>query len=496
MRYGEYLRKSRMDDPHEPLEETLRRHREILKKFAVEHNIPIAESDVYEEVVSGDSLYARPQMLRLLEDVAAGKFDGIVCMDIQRLGRGSMSDQGVILEAFKSSGTKIITPVKTYDLTDESDETYTEFEAFMGRQELKMIKRRLRRGLKKTIEDGGYVANAPYGYDKDKIGKRPTLKINEDEAQFVRMMYDMYTNKNMGCQQIADAVNHMGAKPRRTDSFGRTTIRQILTSPVYTGKIVWDRVTHVRPGTHGNTKHSKIYNPREEWTVVDGLHPAIIDEATFNRAQEIFARRYHSPSYKGFVENPLAGLVICGNCGAVMQRQMCKGGPILLCQKRGCIVSSRLDLVEGVVLQKLRDELGALTAMRGTQPVEDDHSDEVVKSIDREIKTARQQDDRLHDLLEQGVYDADTFLARHQILLERIEKLEQSKAPFLQPKKQLDIPAMQMRIQDVLDHYTGTSGAVQNELLKSVIDHIDYRKHKGAKPAEFELDVYLLPIYL
>ena len=89
--------KSRMDDPHEPLEETLRRHREILKKFAVEHNIPIAEKDIYEEVVSGDSLYARPQMLRLLEDVAAGKFDGILCMDIQRLGRGSMSDQGIIL---------------------------------------------------------------------------------------------------------------------------------------------------------------------------------------------------------------------------------------------------------------------------------------------------------------------------------------------------------------------------------------------------------------
>lgn len=496
MRYGEYLRKSRMDDPHEPLEETLRRHREILKKFAVEHNIPIAEKDIYEEVVSGDSLYARPQMLRLLEDVATGKFDGILCMDIQRLGRGSMSDQGIILEAFKSSGTKIITPVKTYDLNDESDETYTEFEAFMGRQELKMIKRRLRRGLKKTIEDGGYVANAPYGYEKAKIGKRPTLKINEEEANFVRLMFDLYANKNMGCQQIADAVNRMGAKPHRAAQFGRTAIRQILTSPVYLGKIVWDRVTYIHPGMQGSTKHGKIYNPKESWTVVDGLHPAIIDEDTFYRVQEIFANRYHSPSFKGYVENPLAGLVICSNCGAAMQRQMCKGGPILLCQKRGCIVSSRLALVEQEVLRRLREEIGNLSAMQAVPVDEDDHAEEVLKSIEREIRTAKQQDSRLHDLLEQGVYDADTFLARHQILLDRIEKLKDSKLPFLQPKKQLNIPAMQMRIQDVLDHYPNASGAAKNEMLKSVIEHIDYRKRKGAKPAEFELDIYFLPLYV
>ena len=190
MRYAIYLRKSRADDTSEPLEVTLQRHRQMLEKYMQQHDIAVQDEDVFEEVVSGDSLYARPQMLRLLEAVEAGTYTGVLCVDIQRLGRGSMQDQGMILDAFKWSDTKIITPTRTYDLSNDMDETYTEFESFMGRQEYKMIKKRLRRGLNATIENGGYIANAPYGYDKTKIGKTPSLKINEAEAKFIHMIFD------------------------------------------------------------------------------------------------------------------------------------------------------------------------------------------------------------------------------------------------------------------------------------------------------------------
>ncbi len=157
MRYAIYLRKSRADDTSEPLEVTLQRHRQMLEKYMQQHDIAVQDEDVFEEVVSGDSLYARPQMLRLLEAVEAGTYTGVLCVDIQRLGRGSMQDQGMILDAFKWSDTKIITPTRTYDLSNDMDETYTEFESFMGRQEYKMIKKRLRRGLNATIENGGYI---------------------------------------------------------------------------------------------------------------------------------------------------------------------------------------------------------------------------------------------------------------------------------------------------------------------------------------------------
>ena len=206
MRYAIYLRKSRADDTSEPLEVTLQRHRQMLEKYMQQHDIAVQDEDVFEEVVSGDSLYARPQMLRLLEAVEAGTYTGVLCVDIQRLGRGSMQDQGMILDAFKWSDTKIITPTRTYDLSNDMDETYTEFESFMGRQEYKMIKKRLRRGLNATIENGGYIANAPYGYDKTKIGKTPSLKINEAEAKFIHMIFDLYQG-GMGALTIATTIS-------------------------------------------------------------------------------------------------------------------------------------------------------------------------------------------------------------------------------------------------------------------------------------------------
>lgn len=496
MKYAVYLRKSRADDPHEPLEETLQKHREQLTAYMLREGISVLPEDVYEEVVSGDSLYARPQMLRLLEAVEAEKYAGVICMDIQRLGRGSMRDQGIILDAFKYSNTKILTPAKTYNLQNDIDETYTEFETFMGRQELKMIKKRLRRGIQATIQKGGYIANAPYGYEKTKIGKLPTLKIKEEEAKFVRMMFDFYL-KGMGGQQIAETVTSMGARPHRGEVFNRTSIIKILKSPTYIGKIVWNQKTCLRPGSRGSEKHKTIYHPPEEWTVVDGMHPAIIDEDTWNQVQTILRGRYHSPSFTGVVENPLAGLMICGNCGMHMQRQAnSKGGPLLLCQKKGCIVSSRLDLVEKAMLVSIRDAMEKLSAQSdkaGSQ--NEDHTLEMTRSLEKEIRTAQQQENRLHDLLEQGIYDTDTFMARHAVLQDRIEKLEATRAQ-LHPSKQRDIKAMRKRILQVLADYPSSSPAERNRMLKTIVEKAIYTKTKGAKPAEFQLQVFLLPIYL
>ena len=46
----------------------------------------------------------------------------MLCMDMDRLSRGSMREQGMVLDAFKASGTLIVTPEKVYDLSGEADE--------------------------------------------------------------------------------------------------------------------------------------------------------------------------------------------------------------------------------------------------------------------------------------------------------------------------------------------------------------------------------------
>lgn len=492
-----YLRKSRAEELSDTVEETLQRHKATLLEFAQKNQIQIAE--IYEEVVSGDSLYTRPEMLRLLSDIEAGKYHSVLCMDIDRLGRGAMSEQGIILETFKSAGIKIITPRKVYDLNNDLDEEYTEFETFIARRELKLIKRRMRRGIERTIEDGGYIANAPYGYRKTTVNKSPTLEVYEEEAKFVRLMFDLYANQGYGCQYIADTINSMGAKPHRSAAFGRTSVMKILRNPVYIGKIVWNQKTHLRTATKDGVKHSVLYNPPEKWTIVDGLHPPIIDEDLFQKTQEIFKGRYHPPAFSGSVENPLAGLMVCANCGSLMQRQVMPRNPegYLVCLRRGCMVSSKLPFVEQAVLTELRrmsDSLKANVDSSRTAPLEDYSA--ALGALDEEQEKIRVQRDRLSDLLEQGVYTIERYLEREKALHEKIEKIEASRKKLMENKpKQLDPEAMGKRIDKVLEQYPSLSISSRNQLLKSIIEKISYYKEKGWKPQEFEIEIKLLPIY-
>ena len=144
--YCMYLRKSRADLEAEARGEgdTLARHRRTLTELADALSLPVGA--IYEEIVSGDTIAARPQMQRLLKEVEAGMWRGVIVMEIERLARGDSIDQGVVARAFKYSETLIITPFKTFDPNNEYDEEYFEFGLFMSRREYKTIRRRLNAG--------------------------------------------------------------------------------------------------------------------------------------------------------------------------------------------------------------------------------------------------------------------------------------------------------------------------------------------------------------
>lgn len=482
-----YLRKSRMEEGMET-EEVLQKHRQGLDECAQYHGLCITE--YYPEVVSGESLYARPQMLRLLEAVEAGRYDAVLCMDLDRLSRGRMKDQGIILDAFKDSGTLIVTPEKVYDLSDDIDDELAEFKTFMSRREYKIINKRLRRGLRRSIQDGCYVANAPYGYKKATVDRRPTLEIFEPEAKFVRIMYSMYAG-GYGCQSIASHVNAMGARPHRSAAFSRNSVAKILRNPTYTGKIVWDQKTHIKKNSKGNPKHIVIYNPREKWTITDGLHPPIIEKEVYDKVQDIMAGRYRPAYNDGTIKSSLAGLVKCSKCGNNMQRMTMKGQPYLLCTRKGCCAAAKFELVEASVLSHLE---GTLDKIELEQP--DHHQDlapleEAVASIAKELAAANKQKARLHELLELGEYDLPTYRERMAVVMEKISNLERRHDDAqrrLDQARSYNPAVRASKIRSVLDAYIASDPAHRNALLHSVIDKIIYTKQKKTKPADFELE--------
>ncbi|MEG2848325.1 MAG: recombinase family protein, partial [Bacilli bacterium] len=89
-----YLRKSRADIEAEQNGEfeTLTRHKTTLLKVAKDRNLDVVE--IKEELVSGEYIEHRPKMIELLKEVENNKYDAVLVMDVDRLGRGNMQDQG------------------------------------------------------------------------------------------------------------------------------------------------------------------------------------------------------------------------------------------------------------------------------------------------------------------------------------------------------------------------------------------------------------------
>ena len=159
-----YLRKSRVDLEAERhgAGDTLARHQQALLAVAQANGLDIGK--IYREVVSGETITARPQMQKLLHDVEAGMWDSVLVYEVERLARGDTLDQGIVSRAFRLSHTKIITPSKTYDPDSEFDEEYFEFGLFMSRREYKAITRRQQAGRMASIQEGKFPGNkAPYG---------------------------------------------------------------------------------------------------------------------------------------------------------------------------------------------------------------------------------------------------------------------------------------------------------------------------------------------
>lgn len=490
-----YLRKSRMDPDSESIDETLARHADTLMKLAKKLNLHIAE--IYKEVVSGDGLFTRPEMIRLLQDVGQDKYSAVLCVEIDRLGRSSQKDSGIIFETLKEHNVKIITPLKSYDLNDDMDEQSVEMQSFLARQELKSIKRRLRKGIEKTVETGYHVTEPPYGYRRIYINRRPTLEIFEEEANVIRMVFDMYVNQGLGSCIIADTLNKMGYQPRRGGHFSRSTIRFYLQNPTYTGKIVWNKHKHIKKKSL-NDKNKSVLNPEESWIVADGIHPAIISQETFDAAQKIRLTHSHPPTYTGILQNPFAGLIYCKNCGNAIQRQFSKaGGNRLLCAKTGCNRSIKTEYFEKQLLEILNKVLNDCNANITYTDTDNNNQASLIKKsikdLKHNLKSLQSQKSNLHDFLEKEVYDIPTFLERSKILADKISNTERllkelqeklSSTEYL-PQVKEAVPVLTK----LLLNYDDLSAAEKNTLLKHLIKRMTYSRTKEQKSNDFSLEI-------
>ena len=491
MNVAMYLRKSRADE-NNPLE-TLERHKEILLNYAKENGLNII--DIFEEVISGGMLYNRTEMLKLLQNVQNKKYDAVLCIDLDRLGRGSAADSEKIFDTLKQTNTKIITLKKIYDLNNEFDEDYSEFEMFMARKELKFISRRMNRGRIKSISEGGFVSGAPFGYRNAVINKKHSLVVCEEEAKYVRMIFDMYVNQGLGITAISNVLENLGVVSKKNTPLYPSSISRILKNYAYIGKIVWNKSKSVKG------MKTQVKTDKSNWIYCEGLHEPIIDENIFYRAQELLEQRYLPPINHGVLKNPLSGLVKCAICGKSMvsnSSNNTKERYRLVCRTLSCNKASALSIVENKVLEQVQKELTIMeeSIKQGKSNYTETEVQSYVDALDSadsELKKLEKQQIRLYDLLEQGIYTNEVFIERQKSISDRKTMLENICNEYREKISQFNNTSISERIprfRELLNNYNNLDALDKNALLKNIIYKIEYLRKKDSRADDIFLKVY------
>lgn len=491
--YAIYLRKSRADMDAEARGEgeTLSRHRSALRALANSRGLNVVRE--YAELVTGDSIAARPQMQALLDDVKRGLYAGVIVNDVDRLGRGDSIDQEIIKYTFASNRCVIVTPGRDIDPASPTDQDMLDFSMFFARFEYRKISQRLMQGRTRSAAAGNFIsARVPYGYRKVADGKRITLEPDPDAAPVVQMIFDWYAGREYGYHAIAEKLNGMGLRTYRGKPFERATVKKMLMNPVYTGRIVWGAQTTVTAIENGSrVKRAVPGDP----LIVENAHPAIVTDDVFNAVQAMFRESRHANHVVSgkTLANPLAGLVYCSACGKLMRLRGGRKKRLLTCGTRDCPTVG-VDVY--IVVDAILSQLSEWSAAYHEPSPEPKRPGGEAEALNRQAAQIKAQLTRAQELVELGTYTPSEYLERRDALYKALEAVQKrlSEKPAVSPSQaiQAGLPV----IRRVLDAF-GEAATVEqeNELLKSVISRVVYTKThasvKGENPASFlTIDVF------
>ena len=500
MSYCIYLRKSRADGECETVEAVLERHERILREYAEKNSITVPESNIFREVVSGETIQDRPEVNKLLTKIQNEDITGVLVIEPQRLSRGDLSDCGTIIRAFRYTDTLIITPTKTYDLSEKFDRKFFEMELTRGNDYLEYVKEIMMRGRIASVSEGNFIGSLPpYGYDKVKVGKSYTLQENE-ESDTVRLIYELFVNEKLGTVNIANRLNDLGIKPRKKDYWVNSSIRDILRNPVYIGKIRWNWRKTVKKYENGTIIKSRPKSLKDDWILTEGKHKGIISESLFNAAQERWGTM---PKVKASHEivNPFAGISRCECGGAMVLKKDAKSAPRVVCQNQArCGNKSVLySEYERSVIESMCsyiEEFRFLSESGYTPKPSIQQS--TVEKLKKSLKNIEKQQERLYEFLEDGTYSKNVFVERNKALAKKraqtLSAIEEAKKSLMLP---IDYKAKIVQLTDAVTALTDKNVpiAFKNELLRNVISEIKYSCHSSNRTkwdhTQFNIDVLL-----
>ena len=322
-----YCRLSKDDDLSGP-SASIQNQRELLCRYCEEQGWRVA--GIFQDDGYTGLNMDRPDFQKMLAAIKQRMFDVVLTKDLSRLGRNHLQVGQLLEDFFPRQKVRYIALNDAVDSNVENE--ITPFRTLLNEMYSRDVSKKVHSSYLTKAKSGKFTGClAPFGYKKDPADKN-RLIIDEDTAWIIRKIYD-YARNGYGPNHIRRRLeeeeipcpawwnrqkglrDHITKFEREDPERGRfmwdfTTIKEILSNPVYIGAIASQKTNYrFKIGWMGDKKP-------EDWIIVQGVHEPIIDRDTYDIVQEKVKSRKRADAWGNF--SLFAGLVKCGQCGSTM----------------------------------------------------------------------------------------------------------------------------------------------------------------------------------
>ena len=457
-----------------------------------------------DEGISGTSTKKRDSFLRMIADAKAGRFDFIITKEISRFSRSTLDSIKYTQELLEHD-VGVLFQNDNINTLDSDSEFRLVVMAGVAQDEVRKLSERLKFGFRQAIKNGHVLGNDKlWGYDK----KDCVLTINEEEAQVVRRIFDLYANQQMGIRRISQTLYDEGFTSRKGNVFNVLTIRHILCNPKYKG---WYCANKSQTVDYRSKR--KIFLDESEWVMYpDPSIPAIVSEELWDRANALYKRRSqqmmsHQSRAEFHNRYPYSGKIICDEHGTSFHRQVLKSKSgekeVWQCKvyrdkgRKACsapqIRTAELNQIMAGIFNQLaqnkRAIIDAVVTVLQSVPDEHDYTQDI-RRIEVDLSAIQTKKDRLLEMSIEGVITMAEFKQRNDGFNDQAKSLEEKlTATQIEAEKGRQITAQMKEIRTALEEELILQNGINSALVTTILDKIVVKK--GSTKEELRLDIHL-----
>lgn len=456
-----------------------------------------------DEGITGTSVKKREDFKRMLYDAGINelvdsystryimsdrepKFNYIVTKDVSRFARNTNIME--VVKTLRKKGVYIYFQNADIDTKDENYQFLLNLFLNFSQQESIDRSQKVKFGLKQRAKEGKYHFGYDrlYGYIYDKDTKE--FSLVEDEAETVKMIFDLYINDKIGSSQIAKILNQKSKKTVNGLKWTADAVVRALKQEKYTGSVNLLKYTY---GDVTDENRSKTVKDPSEWVRHEELLPPIITADIYNKAQEIMSGRATDKHGINTPKNIFSKKLKCARCGKNYIRSNQKQGGktyyFYSCATRRRLKecdNSTVTLIQleeymqpycnGGLYEVLSKHRNALSSLIGKKvKLLESQKNSSGGNKDKLISEIEQKESEINGLFDSFLSSSDTV---KKALERKIESLEKERTELERQLLSLDSDTFDSQIEKLKNLQKKIDNSIEKKTytMEEVLDFIEY----------------------